>query len=81
MTARQRPTIAITINPELLSRIDRLASSATLSRSRFIENLLFSCVETIEELETAGLWSSSNLMVMIKERFKEALTQRKLFEM
>ena len=81
MAARQRPTIAITINPELLSRVDRLADAATLSRSRLIENLLFSCVETVEELEATGIWSSSNLMVMIKERFKEALTQRKLFEM
>ena len=80
MATRQRPTIAITINPDLLARIDRLATAIDLSRSRFIENLLFACVETVEELETAGLWSPSSLMAKIKGRFKQALTQRGLFE-
>ena len=81
MPGRQRPTIAITINAELLNRLNRLASSAELSRSRFIENLLTAGVETVEELEATGLWSASKLVVEIKLRFKEALTQRKLFEL
>ncbi len=80
MAGRQRPTIAITINPELLERIDRLAGSAELSRSRFIENLLTVVVETVQELEATGLWSTSRLMVEIKDRFKDVLLQRKLFE-
>ena len=80
MPGRQRPTIAVTIDPELLKKIDRLAGSVELSRSRFVENLLTAGVETIEDLESTGLWSTSKLVAEIKERFREVLTQRKLFD-
>lgn len=80
MPGRQRPTVAVTINPELLKKIDRLAASVELSRSRFVENLLTAGVETLEELGATGHWSTSKLMDDIKERFREALTQRKLFD-
>ncbi|MBW2073111.1 MAG: ribbon-helix-helix protein, CopG family [Deltaproteobacteria bacterium] len=79
MAGRQRPTIAITIAPQLLERIDKLASSSQMSRSRFIENLLAAGVDVFEELEGTGLWSASKVMAQIKERLKESLIQRKLF--
>ena len=80
MAGRQRPTIAITIRPELLGTIDTFADAAGLSRSRFIENLLTVGIEAVKDLEATGLWSASNLMFKLTERSKEILTQRKLFE-
>jgi len=80
MAGRQRPTIAITISPELLNTIDKFANSAGLSRSRFIENLLTVGLEAVKDLEAAGFWSTSNLMFKLRERSKEILTQRKLFD-
>jgi metal-responsive CopG/Arc/MetJ family transcriptional regulator len=80
MAGRQRPTIAITISPELLDTIDKFANSAGLSRSRFIENLLTIGLEAVNDLEATGLWSASNLMFKLREKSKEILTQRKLFE-
>jgi hypothetical protein len=35
-------------------------------------------VKTAEELEATRPWSASNLMVMIEEKFRELLTQRRL---
>jgi len=80
MAGRQRPTIAITIRSELLSTIDTFANSAGLSRSRFIENLLTVGLEAVKDLEATGLWSASNLMFKLRERSKDILMQRKLFE-
>jgi hypothetical protein len=35
-------------------------------------------VKTAEEPEATALWSPSNLMVMIEEKFRELLTQRRI---
>ena len=80
MPGRQRPTIAITISPELLDRVDKLAALTELSRSRCIERLLNAAMETVEELEGVGRWSTPTLMLEIKERFRASMTQRNLFD-
>jgi len=65
--------IAIAIEPELLTRIDRMAAKFDLSRSQLVGNLLSSGLDDAEALNAIGVINLIKSLVKFKDKLKSSV--------
>jgi metal-responsive CopG/Arc/MetJ family transcriptional regulator len=73
MTKRVRPIIAITINAEVLTEIDRLSLKYGLNRSQLINNILVMGVGNVKLLEKVGLIDLAHMIRNFQSRVSKEL--------
>jgi hypothetical protein len=62
--------IAMAIEPELLARIDRMATKFELSRSQFIGNVLSSGLDDAEAFDAIGIIDVIKTLSKFKDKLK-----------
>jgi len=65
--------IAVTINPEVLKEVDRLALKMGLNRSQLINNILVMGVGDVKLLEKVGLIDLANMIRNFQTRVSREL--------
>ena len=76
---KNRVKIAISLEPEVLESVDRLAQKLDLPRSRMIENLLLCALDDVELLDSFGLFDLVLKARAFREFFEYKLGRRPLF--
>ena len=69
--------IAITIESEVLEKIDKMAQEYELNRSQFIENLLCVGLGDAQVLKVAGLMDLAKLVMRVKDKVVKRLSSVK----
>lgn len=62
-----RAKIAITIDEGILKKVDKLAKSLKLNRSKMVENLLCLALDNAETLESMGLFELAKVVQRVKD--------------
>ena len=70
--------IAITIETEMLEKIDKLAKELNLNRSQFIENILSVGLSDAELLKALGLIDVAKLVIRLRDRVDKQLAKRRV---
>jgi metal-responsive CopG/Arc/MetJ family transcriptional regulator len=66
--------IAITIESEVLEKIDKMAEEFELTRSQFIQNLLSVALADAQALKVVGLLDLGRLVMRVKEKVDKRLS-------
>ena len=69
MTSKQK--ISLNVPTELLNRIDQLAESADIDRTKLIVNILDEVTQTLMTTKKVGIYQFSILMRDLGEKMKE----------
>jgi metal-responsive CopG/Arc/MetJ family transcriptional regulator len=69
--------IAITIESEVLEKIDKMAQEFDLSRSQFIENLLSVGLADAQALKVVGLMDLAKLVIRVRDKVDKRLSSLK----
>ena len=70
--------IAITIEAEVLEKIDEMADEFELNRSQFIENLLSVGLADAKALKIAGFMDLAKLVKRVSEKLRKRLATRRM---
>ncbi len=69
--------IAITIESEMLDKIDKMAEEFELTRSQFIQNLLSVGLADAKALKVVGLMDLAKLVIRVKGKVDKRLSRLK----
>jgi metal-responsive CopG/Arc/MetJ family transcriptional regulator len=69
--------IAITIESEVVKKIDKMAEEFELNRSQFIENLLSVGLADAQALKVVGLMDLAKLVMRVKDKVDKRLSSLK----
>lgn len=69
--------IAITIEAELLEKIDKMAGEFDVNRSQFIENLVSVGLSDAELLKKLGFVDVAKLVIKLKDKLDKRLSKNK----
>ena len=69
--------IAITVESEVLEKIDKMAQECELSRSQFIQNLLSVGLADAQALKVVGLMDLAKLVIRVKDKVDKRLSSLK----
>ncbi len=69
--------IAITIETEMLAKIDKMAEELNLNRSQFIENVLSVGLADALLLKTLGFIDVAKLVMRVKDKVSKRITKRR----
>ncbi len=69
--------IAITIEAEILEKIDKMAEEFNLNRSQFIENLLSVGLGDAKALKAVGLMDIAKLVIRVRDKLDKRLSKRR----
>jgi metal-responsive CopG/Arc/MetJ family transcriptional regulator len=74
---KMKAKVAITIESEVLEKIDKMAEELELSRSHFIENLLSVGLADAQALKVVGLLDLAKVVRRVKDGFDERVSRLK----
>ena len=69
--------VAITIESEVLEKIDRMAEEFKLTRSQFIQNLLSVGLADAQALKVIGLIDLAKVVRRVSDKFDERISRLK----
>jgi len=69
--------IAITIETEMLAKIDKMAEELNLKRSQFIENVLAVGLADAQLLKTLGFIDVAKMVMRVKDKISKRITRRR----
>jgi len=69
--------IAITVESEVLEKIDEMAQECELSRSQFIQNLLSVGLADAQALKVVGFMDLAKLVIRVRDKLDKRLSSLK----
>jgi metal-responsive CopG/Arc/MetJ family transcriptional regulator len=69
--------IAITIESEVLDKIDKMAEELELTRSHFIQNILSVGLADAQALKVVGLLDLAKLVIRVRDKVDKRLSRLK----
>ena len=69
--------IAITIEAEMLAKIDKMAEELNLNRSQFIENVLSVGLADAQLLKTLGFIDVAKLVMRVRDKVGKRLSEKR----
>jgi metal-responsive CopG/Arc/MetJ family transcriptional regulator len=74
---KMKAKVAITIESEVLEKIDEMAKDLGLTRSQFIQNLLSVGLGDAQVLKVVGLLDLAKVVKRVKDKFDERVSRLK----